>query len=267
MRLTRTSILTAAGVCAAALLSGQPAQAGSVTQQTPRQQAPVTGCLMQGETGVYLSKEGTAKVTFSQPFLDGLSRAGVTIDAIAPLLLVDDGTAVVMPIGEKYDNIEFPSGRVCYPGGFTVTRQSTGKVYEIEDFWILFAAFGDSKFFATPRVNGIPSPAGELTMLNFSVPQAFLTGQFVPHNGGIGPKRVIMNMDGQWARHLNTELGTQFRGGMHLFDTDIAWKGVPSMPFPNVGLFPSAGMAGLKAISDAIRPYLESGPIPLRGSR
>lgn len=265
MRFTATSIVTAAVVCAAAVLLS-PAQAGSVTRQAP-QQAPAKGCLAEGETGVYLSKEGSAKVTFSQPFMDGLRRAGVTVDAIAPMLLVDDGTAVIMPIGEKYDNIEFPSGRVCYPGGFTFTQPSTGTVSEIEDFWILFAAFGDSKFLATPQVNGKPDPAGELTMLNFSVAQAFTTGEFVPHNGGIGPKRVIMDMDAQWARHLNTELGTQFSGGMHLFDTDIAWKGIPSMPFPNVGLFPSPGVAGLKTISDAIRPHLGNIPAPLEASR
>ncbi|CRK61983.1 hypothetical protein [Alloactinosynnema sp. L-07] len=60
---------------------------------------------------------------------------------------------------------------------------------------------------------------------------------------------------------------TQFKSGMHLFDTDIAWKGVPSLPFPNVGLFPSAGVAGLKTISDAIRQHVESGPTTQSGSR
>jgi hypothetical protein len=246
-----------AGVCAALLLSGPAALAGPAAQQAPHAQhkAPAKGCLEPGETGFYLSKEGSAKVTFMQPFLDGLQRAGVTLAGIAPVEMVDDGTAV-MPIGDKVDNIEFPSGRVCYPGGFRLTQQSTGKVYELEDFWVQFAIFGNSKFFATPKVNGVPSAAGELTMLNFSVSQAFTTGEIAPHNGGIGPKRVEMSMDAQWARHLNTELGTDFTDGMPLFELDIAWKGAPTKPFPNTGLVPSPGVAALQAISDAIRPYL-----------
>lgn len=253
MRLIRASAVIAVGVCAIAFLAGQAAVAGSATAQPA---PPAKGCLAPGETGLYLSKEGTAKVTFSQPFLDGLKKAGVTLGTIAPVELVDNGAAAVMPIGEKYDNIELPSGRVCYPGGFTLTKESTGTNYVIEDFWVLFAAFGDSKFLATPQVNGVARPAGELTMLNFTIAQAFTTGEFVPHNGGIGPKRVIMNMDAEWAWDLNTQLGTNFSAGMHLFDTDIAWKGAPSLPFPNVGMFPSVGVAGLMTIMDAIRAYL-----------
>ncbi|MET9661078.1 hypothetical protein [Streptomyces sp. NPDC006510] len=260
MRYILAPFAVAAGVCAAVLMSGQPAPAGAAAHPVPQvraqEHAATKGCVQPGETGLYLSKEGTAKVTFSQPLLDGLRKAGATIDAIDPIRLVDNGTAAVMPIGEKYDNIELPSGRVCYPGGFSIVQAATGKVYEIEDFWIQFAAFGDSKFFATPEVDGVPRAAGELTMLNFSVPQAFTTGEFVPHNGGIGPKRVSMDMDGEWARHLNSELGTDFWAGMHLFDTDIAWKGVPTKALPNVGLFPSPGVAGLKVIADAIRPHL-----------
>lgn len=256
MRVTRTSLALVTGLCCAAalLVSGQSAAAQSSVRL--QQQAQAKGCLAPGETGFYLSKEGTARVTFSQRFIDGLERAGLTVEGISPITMVDNGTVAVMPIGEKYDNIEFPSGRVCYPGGFKFTKQSTGTVYEIEDFWILFSAFGDSKFFATPEVNGTPRPTGELTMLNFSVAQAFVTGEFVPHNGGIGPKRVDMTMDTQWARHLNAELGTDFHGGMPLFATDIAWKGLPSKPFPKVGSFPSPGVAGLKSIQDAISPYL-----------
>lgn len=258
MRFTSSSLVLTGGVCAALLLSAQPALAGAAPQQAPqmRHAAAAKGCVPAGQTGVYLSKEGTAKVTLSKQFLDGLKKSGATIDGIAPVRLTDNGTALTMPIGEKYDNIEFPSGRVCYPGGFRITQKATGKIYEIEDFWVLFAAFGHSKFLATPEVNGVRNTAGELTMLNFSVPQAFITGQFVPHNGGIGPKRVVMNMDAQWATHLNKELATDFKSGMHLFDTDIAWKGVPSKTFPNVGAFPSVGAAGLQSLADAIRPGL-----------
>ncbi len=264
MRFTHSSLVLTGGACAALLLSAQPALAGAAPQQAPQQSqvkqhaaaAAAKGCVPAGETGVYLSKEGTAKVTFSKPFLDGLKKSGATIDGIAPVKLTDNGTALTMPIGEKYDNIEFPSGRVCYPGGFRITQKVTGKIYEVEDFWVLFAAFGHSKFHATPAVNGVRSAAGELTMLNFSVPQAFMTGQFVPHNEGIGPKRVVMNMDAQWATHLNKELATDFKSGMHLFDTDIAWKGVPTKAFPNVGSFPSVGVAGLQSIADAIRSSL-----------
>lgn len=204
---------------ASAALAGSPAHKAPAAAPT---------CVKEGETGTYLSKEGTSKATFSAGFFDTLRRAGVTMDAVAPHEMTDNGTTVTLPIGEKYDNIEFPSGRVCYPGGFRYTKDATGKTSEIDIFWVLFAAFGDSKFLATPKVDGKPVPTGELTMLNFSVPQAFTTGEFVPHNDGIGPKRVVMTMDAQWAAHLNTTLGTDFRAGQHVLDLDIAWKGVPS---------------------------------------
>ncbi|MFV0127103.1 hypothetical protein ACLGI4_05220 [Streptomyces sp. HMX112] len=260
MRLTpRTSLALATGLCAVALAAGQPALAesdGPARSGQSAPAAPVKGCLPEGETGVYLSKEGTAKVTFSKAFRDGLERAGVTVEGIEPVRMTDDGTAAVMPIGEKYDTVEFPSGRVCHPGGFRLTRHTTGQVYEVDNFRVLFVAYGDSKFLTTPKVDGRPDPAGELTMLNFSVPQAFTTGEFVRHNGGVGPKRVVMTMDDQWARHLNGKLGTGFTHGMHLFDTDIAWKGLPTKPFPTTAATPSPGVAGLAAVADAIRPGL-----------
>ncbi|MGW8883028.1 hypothetical protein [Streptomyces sp. NPDC055749] len=256
MRFTpAASLALTAGACTVLLLAGQPAVAGSGTAAHKAAAAAPT-CVKDGETGTYLSKEGTSKATFSSGFFDTLRRAGVTMDAIAPHEMTDNGTSVTLPIGEKYDNIEFPSGRVCYPGGFRYTKEATGKTSEIDIFWVQFAAFGNSKFLATPKVDGKPLPTGELTMLNFSVPQAFTTGEFVPHNDGIGPKRVVMSMDAQWATHLNTELGTDFRAGQHVFDLDIAWKGLPTKPFPNTGPFPSPGVAGLQSIADAIRPEL-----------
>ncbi|MFC7100694.1 hypothetical protein ACFQQB_09605 [Nonomuraea rubra] len=122
--------------------------------------------------------------------------------------------------------------------------------YEIDTFWVLFAATGDSKFLATPAVNGEPRPGGELTMVNFSVPQALMPGNFVPHNGGIGPLKVILRLDRGWAEDLNKELGTSFHGGAHWADLDIAWRGAPSRPVPSGT---SLGMLGVRVMSDAIR--------------
>ncbi|HEX4811495.1 MAG TPA: hypothetical protein VFV66_01905 [Nonomuraea sp.] len=244
MRLKRVSLVGGA-VVAALLLSGQVAVAAAPPPGTPG-----GGCLAEGEIGSYLSKEGSAKATFSREFLDGLERAGVTLEAIEPIRMVDGGTAAWLPVGERYDNIETPSGRVCYPGGFRLTQQATGKVYEIDTFWVLFAAVTDSKFLATPFVDGRPRPAGELTMVNFRVPPALVPGNFVPHNGGIGPRVVVLNLDATWADHLNSELGTDFRGGMHWGDLDIAWRGAPTRPIPSGA---SLGMVGLNVVADAIR--------------
>ncbi|MGN9837962.1 hypothetical protein ACTMTI_07560 [Nonomuraea sp. H19] len=245
MRLKRVSLIVGAAAMAALPLSGQAALAAAPPPGTPG-----GGCLADGEIGRYLSKEGSATATFSSEFLDGLNRAGVTMEAIEPIKMVDGGRAAWLPVGERYDNIETPSGRVCYPGGFRFTKQSTGTVYEIDTFWVLFAAVADSKFLTTPFVNGERRPGGELTMVNFRVPQALMPGNFVPHNGGVGPLKVILSMDAVWADDLNTALGTGFRGGTHWGDLDIAWRGVPSKPIPSGA---SLGMAGLNVVADAIQ--------------
>ncbi|MFI7225211.1 hypothetical protein ACIBO5_18520 [Nonomuraea angiospora] len=257
MRLTPSPLVVGGTALAALLLSSQAALAA------PSPGSPGGGCLTEGQIGSYLSKEGSAKATFSGEFLNELKRAGVTFEALDPIELVDGGTAAWMPIGERYDNIETPSGRVCYPGGFRLINHATGVTYEIDTFWVLFAAMGDSKFLATPTVNGRPRPKGELTMVNFSVPQALTPGNFVPHNGGIGPLKVILSMDGSWADDLNRELGTKFRGGMHWADLDIAWQGPPSRPIPSGA---SLGMLGLRVMGDAIQGRGGSGlPMPRPG--
>ncbi|MFI0419164.1 hypothetical protein [Spongiactinospora sp. 9N601] len=237
-----------------------------LTTQAAAQAAPPGppggGCLAEGQIGSYLSKEGSAKATFSGAFLSELQRAGIRFEALDPIELVDGGTAVWMPIGERYDNIETPSGRVCYPGGFRFTNDATGVTYEIDTFWVLFAAVGDSEFLATPTVNGRPRPQGELAMVDFSVPQALTPGNFVPHNGGIGPKKVVLSINGDWARDLNTALGTRFYGGMHWADLDIAWQGAPSRP---VSSGTSLGMLGVRLVSDAIQGRGSGLPLPGSG--
>ncbi|MEU7860217.1 hypothetical protein [Nonomuraea sp. NPDC049141] len=256
MRLNRAALIAGGTALATVLLSAHPAMAAPPG-------SPGGGCLAEGQIGSYLSKEGSAKATFSTGFLNELKRAGIRFETLDPIELVDGGTAAWMPIGERYDNIETPSGRVCYPGGFRFSNDETGATYEIDTFWVLFAAMGDSKFFATPIVNGHPRPGGELTMVNFSVPQALAPGNFVPHNGGVGPLKVILSMDRGWASDLNKELGTKFSGGMHWADLDIAWQGPPSRPVKSGS---SLGMLGLKVISDAIRGQGGSGlPLPKPG--
>ncbi|MGR6917938.1 hypothetical protein ACU635_27165 [[Actinomadura] parvosata] len=247
------AILAAAGTALAVALSAHPAMAAPPG-------SPGGGCLAPGEIGSYLSKEGSAKATFSAEFLGELRRAGVRFETLAPITLVDGGTAAWMPIGERYDNIETPSGRVCYPGGFRFVNDETGVTYEIDTFWVLFAAVGESKFFGTPAVNGQPRPGGELSMVNFSVPQALAPGNFVPHNGGVGPLKVILSMDRGWTADLNKELGTAFRPGTHWADLDIAWQGAPSRPVKSGG---SLGMLGVKVMSDAIQGRSGGSGLPL----
>ncbi len=246
MRKNRIAAVLAGAVSAALLVTGQSAVAGPAVPEAPVAKT----CMPAGDTGLYLSKEGSAKVTFSEEFLAGLKAAGIEMEVTEPLKLVDGGSAVTMPIGEKYDNIELPSGKVCYPGIFRFTNEA-GDEYVIDLFWVKFAAVGKSRFLAKPTLNGKPRPAGELTMVTFSVPQALTTGQFVPHNGGIGPKRVVMTLTDEWAADLNDSLGASFQGGKHWADVDIAWKGLPSLQLPPQSNF-NPNTAGLRMIQEAI---------------
>ncbi|NBE55975.1 hypothetical protein [Streptomyces boluensis] len=256
----------AVSACTALLFTGQPATAANAPDAT----AGRYGCVPPGGTGLYLSKEGEAKLTYAPEFLAELEKAGIQAESVAPNTVVDGGTAVHIPIGESYDNIELPSGRVCYPGGMTFRNANTGATYTVDDFWIKFAAVGDSKVFTTPLINGQPRPAGELNLANFTVAQALTTGQFVPHNGGIGPKRVAFSIDEEFATDLNSALGTDIEPDSPWATLDIAWKGVPSRALPNLD---NPELAGLKRVSDAIRagsslptpPLLPPSPFGMAG--
>src|SRR5689334_6243944 len=97
MRPNRAALATGGTALAAVLLSTQPTLAA----------VPLDfGCLAEEQIGSYLSKDGSAKATFSTKFLAELERAGIRFKAVDPIEMIDGGTAVRMPIGERYDNIE-----------------------------------------------------------------------------------------------------------------------------------------------------------------
>ncbi|MCW2870873.1 hypothetical protein [Actinacidiphila oryziradicis] len=245
----RTNRLIATGAavaaCAALLFAAQPSAAGSA----PRLTAPTT-CVAAGSTGLYLSKAGEATMTFSPQFLDGLRKQGVTTQGVAPNTVVGGGSALRLPIGEKYDNIELPSGRVCYPGGMIWTKASTRTTYAVDDFWMKFAAVGNSKVFTTPKVNGATRAAGELNMANFSAAQALTAGEFSAHNNGVGPKRVTFTMDAEFARDLNEALGTDFKANMAWSTLDIAWSGAPTRALPSMK---TPDLQGLSLFAEALK--------------
>ncbi|MFD6431529.1 hypothetical protein [Streptomyces venezuelae] len=243
----------AASACAALLLTAQPATAA----HAPGATAGDYGCVPKGGTGLYLSKEGEAKLSYAPEFLQALDKAGVKAESVSPNKVVDGGKAVHIPIGEKYDNIELPSSRVCYPGGMTFKK--TDAAYTVDDFWILFAAVGDSKVFTTPKINGKARAGGEINLADFTVAQALTTGQFVPHNGGIGPKQVKFTIDKAFADDLNKTLGTDIKAGSPWASLDIAWKGAPSKGLPSGD---NPNLAGLKKIADAIRKGSAMPPSP-----
>ncbi|WP_283139394.1 hypothetical protein [Rhizohabitans arisaemae] len=244
MRSKRAFLAAVVGTaCVAAVVTADPVHAAARPHQAGK------GCLAPGQIGSYLSKEGEATLTFSREFLSGVAKQGGHLKGIAPVQVINNGTAATMPIGERYDNIEIPSGRVCYPGGIAWTNPATGTTYEIDDFWIVFAAVGNSTVLATPKINGMPRAGGELVLATFSVPQALTTGQFVPHNGGIGPRRVEFTVTNAWARDLNTALGTDFTGGTPWATLDIVWRGAPSRAIPS-GF--SVGLLGVNLLAKAI---------------
>lgn len=238
---------TAASACAALLFVAQPATAAPQAA-TPQAAGPY-GCVPQGQTGLYLSKEGEATLTYSTEFVSALRKQNIRTEAVAPNSLKSDGRSMLIPIGEKYDNIELPSGRVCYPGGMKWTNPATDATYEVDDFWIKFEAIGNSKVFTTPNINGTPRAGGELNLANFTVAQALTTGQFMPHNGGIGPKRVTFTIDAEFAQDLNRTLGTDLKAGDPWATLDIAWKGIPTRALPS---FNTPELAGLGRMSEAL---------------
>jgi len=240
MRLTRASLAAGGTALAAVLLAVQPAAAT----------APGTGCLAYGQTGSYLSRDGAAKITLSAAFRGELKRAGIGFSAFGPVELTGGGTALRTPVGERYDTVETPSGRICHPGGFRFTEDEVGVTYEIRAFHMLFATGGGSALLATPTVNGEARRRGELTLATFSLRRALAPGAFVRHGGGAGPRKVALTLHRSWADDLNRELGTRLRGGTHWADLTIAWQGAPSRPVPT-GATP--GLRGIQLVNDAIR--------------
>ena len=240
MRPTRASLIAGGTALAAVLLAVQPAAA-------VRSGA---GCLAYGQVGSYLSREGGAKITLSAAFAGELKRAGIGLSALGPAELADGGRALWMPVGERYDTVETPSGRICHPGGFRLTDDEVGVTYEIGTFHMLFATGGGSALLATPTVNGEARPRGELTLATFGLRRALDPRTFVRHGGGAGPRKVALTLHQSWADHLNRELGTRLRGGTHWADLAIAWQGEPSRPVP-AGATP--GLRGIELVNDAIR--------------
>ncbi|MET8864789.1 hypothetical protein ABZW11_17770 [Nonomuraea sp. NPDC004580] len=244
MRSTRASLVAGGTALAALLSAAQPAARPAVA-------APVgTGCLAYGQAGSYLSREGGLKLTLSPGFLAELRRAGIGFSGLGPVELVDGGKALWTPVGERYDTVATPSGRICHPGGFALSDPETNVTYAIDTFRMVFAATGGSALLATPAVNGRPRPRGELTLAGFSLHEALAPGTFVRHGGGVGPRKVALTLHQSWADDLNRELGTRLRGGAHWADLAIAWQGTPSRPVP-AGTSP--GLRGIELVNAAIR--------------
>jgi hypothetical protein len=246
MRFTR--LILAAALSGSLLALAMPA--GASVAPVPRVSAG-NNCVPEGQTGLYLSKEGDAKGVFSPEWVAGLNEAGIQSTGLAPQQISDDGTTMTLPVGEDFDNIELPSAHVCYPGGMTYTNPDTGATYEIKKFWVVFnpLPFNVSEFYTYPIINGVQS-SKKVVFANFSTPQG--VADIRPQPGGaVGPNDVKLYTNPDFVNQFNNVLGTNIRPGAPFADLNINWKGIPTKALPT-----TAATAGLGLIANAIKPSL-----------
>ena len=213
-----------------------------------------TGCLAEGQTGLYLSKEGDSTATFSPEWMAGLNKAGIKSIGTAPEQISADGATMTLPVGEKFDNIELPSGAVCYPGGMVYTNPATGATYEIKKFWVVFSPLpsNTSEFYAYPFINGVQSTK-KVVFANFSCLQGVVAGAQVQPGGDVGPNDVKLYANPDFLKQFNSVLGTDLQPGVLFADLRIAWKGLPTKMMPN-----TPATVGLNMITNVIKPFLGS---------
>ncbi|GAA3043262.1 hypothetical protein GCM10020229_63150 [Kitasatospora albolonga] len=86
--------------------------------------------------GPYISPWGSAHLRVSEAAKTWLTGAGVKLGAIAPFVLDPDGFGFDMPIGSTAGDHLDEKGRIFYPGGITLTQESSGHVVALLPTWI-----------------------------------------------------------------------------------------------------------------------------------
>ncbi|KUL48747.1 hypothetical protein ADL22_09180 [Streptomyces sp. NRRL F-4489] len=127
MRLFRT--LAALALAGAMALTAAPADASPPAVPAAPHSGP-------SALGPYISPWGSAHVRVSDTTRQWLDRNGIKLGAIAPFTLDEDGYGYELPIGSTAGDHLDAKGRIYYPGGVTLTQESTGTKAELQATWI-----------------------------------------------------------------------------------------------------------------------------------
>ncbi|WP_214109167.1 hypothetical protein [Acrocarpospora catenulata] len=135
--------------------------------------------------GLYFSPWGEATVLWEPRIRALIKKYGAVWDAVRPVSRVrgKDGEdlGIRMPIGMQYDSIGL-DGRICYPGGFSLTQPGTGNHLTIDDgFAIRVLPCGA---YAKPVINGVRQDK-EVQLATCFAPEALVSIAGVK-KGGLG---------------------------------------------------------------------------------
>lgn len=131
-RFRRLTVLAA--VMALALPLGL-AQAGA-TAPAKAEQARATFASSAPFPGAYLSPWGDADVAIDPRTQSWLQREGITLEAISPFKMHDDGKGFSMPIGSTAGDGLDAKGRIFYPGGLKLHHASSDETVTLKPTWI-----------------------------------------------------------------------------------------------------------------------------------
>ncbi|MCX4689681.1 hypothetical protein OG401_36255 [Kitasatospora purpeofusca] len=158
-------ILRKLAVAATALALATPiALAPAAQAAAPAAQAA------QRASRLYISPWGSASVRVSDTTKAWLIANGVKLGAVAPFTLDADGYGFDMPIGSTAGDHLDEKGRIYYPGGMTLTQESSGSSMELVPTWIRLMP--EPGYSARVRVNG--TEVSEETLLAYTTPAEVL---------------------------------------------------------------------------------------------
>ncbi|GAA1004271.1 hypothetical protein Aple_082440 [Acrocarpospora pleiomorpha] len=195
----RTTRLIASAVAGAALAMSTVAVATA--------EAPRTEYCSSTKGGLYFSPWGKATVLWEPKIRELVQKYDGTWDAVKPVTRVigADGAdlGITMPIGMQHDSIGL-DGRICYPGGFSITLKNGAHLRVDDGFAIRVMPCGA---YARPVVNGVRATR-EIQLATCFAPDALASVAGIK-DGGLGggirpwPFKVSQSL----AEIINTVLG------------------------------------------------------------
>ncbi|MFG3049997.1 hypothetical protein ACGFZP_03450 [Kitasatospora sp. NPDC048239] len=81
--------------------------------------------------GVYISPWGSAHLALSEETSKWIAEENVTVTAIEPFRMDEDGKGVEMPIGSTAGDHLDAQGRIFYPGGLKLTHPGSGHTFTL----------------------------------------------------------------------------------------------------------------------------------------
>ena len=133
--------------------------------------------------GLYISPWGSAHVRVSDETAAWLQANDVRLGAISPFVLDPDGLGFEMPIGSSAGDHLDAQGRIFYPGGMTLTQDTSNTVVELRPTWIRLAP--TPGYSAGIRLNG--QDVSQETLI------AYTTAAEVAVSGRPTPKGFVLD--------------------------------------------------------------------------